>query len=271
MKLLARVVVGLLAVWLVAFVAGVPLAHDLARDVGRELNPPAPTLRQTPAQSPSQEPPSPWRTLPGQRGGRASPPPTGTPAAVTEVLDSVVQVLVSSCGRSGAGSGFVAARERVVTNAHVVEGASRVAVRTESGSRLAARVVLYDPAADTAVLAVPGLSGNALQPSRAEADEGAPAWVAGHPLGGPLKVVPASVLGTVGGTGSDRETYVLRTVVRPGNSGGPLLDAQGRVLGIVYATAADGDPEGYARTWPAVEDEVGAGTRATASVPVGGC
>ena len=95
--------------------------------------------------------------------------------------------------------------------------------------------------------------------------------MAGHPLGGPLKVVDASVLGTVGARGSDGETYVLRTVVRPGNSGGPLLDAQGRVLGVVFATAADGDPEGYARTWPAVQDEVRAGTGATATVPDGSC
>jgi S1-C subfamily serine protease len=153
----------------------------------------------------------------------------------------------------------------------VVEGASRVAVRTRSGARLAARVVLYDTAADTAVLAVAGLSADPLRSAPAEAGTGTSAWVAGHPLGGPLRVVDASVVGTVGATGSDRESYVLRTVVRPGNSGGPLLDAQGRVLGIVFATAADGDPEGYARTWLAVEDEVTAGTRASATVPDGTC
>jgi S1-C subfamily serine protease len=271
-------VLGVLVVWLVAAVAGVPLARDLAqhaadRAVGlaRHLDPPAPTLQQTPAPSRRGEAPAPWRRLPGRQGGQASPPPATTPAGVRSALGSVVQILVSSCGRDGAGSGFVAGRERVVTAAHVVEGASRVAVLTEAGDRLAARVVLYEPAADTAVLAVAGLSAAPLRSAPAEADNGASAWVAGHPLGGPLKVVGASVLGTVGAAGSNRESYVLRTVVRPGNSGGPLLDAQGRVLGIVFATAANGEPEGYARTWPAVEDEVGVGTYATATVADGSC
>jgi S1-C subfamily serine protease len=263
-RLVLRLLVGLLAVWLVAALAGVPLALDLGRraadraeGIARALNPPAPTLRQTPATP--------------QPSARPSPPPVGTPAGVTSALASVVQILVSSCGHGEAGSGFVAGRQRVVTNAHVVAGASRVVVRTELGDELAARVVLYDTAADTAVLAVQGLSAVPLRPAPAEAAEGAPAWVAGHPLAGPLKVVRASIEGISGATGSDGEAYVLHTVVRPGNSGGPLLDARGRVLGVVYATAANGDPQGYARTWPAVEDEVAAGTRATASVGVGSC
>jgi S1-C subfamily serine protease len=277
-RLLLRLVVGVLVLWVVAAVAGVPVAQDLVRRAGdgaegiaRRLDPPAPTLTQSPAPSPRAQPPPPLRSLPGRQGGRATPPPAGTPDGVRSALPSVVQILVSSCGRSGAGSGFVAGRERVVTAAHVVEGASRVAVRTQAGAELTARVVIYEPAADTAVLAVAGLSPDPLRFAPAEADRGSSAWVAGHPLGGPLKVVDASVLGTMGARGSDRETYVLRTVVRPGNSGGPLLDAQGRVLGLVFATAADGDPEGYARTWPAVEDEVTAGTRATATVPDGSC
>jgi S1-C subfamily serine protease len=271
-KLLLRLALGVLVVWLVAAVAGVPVVPT---GIVRALNPPAPTLRQVPAPTPAPAPrgeaPAPWRSLPGPQGGRASPPPAGTPAEVRSALDSVVQVLVSSCGRGGAGSGFVAGRERVVTNAHVVVGASRVAVLTQSGARLPARVVLYDTAADTAVLAVARLSADPLPVAPAEASAGTSAWVAGHPLGGPLKVVDASVLGTVGASGSDRESYVLHTRVRPGNSGGPLLDAQGRVLGVVFATAADGEPEGYARTWPAVVDEVKAGTRATATVPDGSC
>jgi S1-C subfamily serine protease len=277
-RLLLRLLGGVLVVWLVAAVAGVPMARDLARGAGdgvegiaRRLNPPAPTLSQSPAPSPREEPPPPLRSLPPRQGGRATPPPAGTPDGVRAALPSVVQILVSTCGQPGAGSGFIIGRERVVTAAHVVEGASRVAIRTQSGAQLAARVVLYEPAADTAVLAVAGLSADPLRFAPTEADTGSSAWVAGHPLGGPLKVVDASVLGTVGARGSDGETYVLRTVVRPGNSGGPLLDAQGRVLGVVFATAADGDPEGYARTWPAVEDEVAAGTGATATVPDGSC
>jgi S1-C subfamily serine protease len=261
-RILLRLALAVLVVWLAAAVAGVPVARDLAHrtadraeGIVRALNPPAPTLTQTPASS---------------SGGEASPT-AGTPAGVRSVLDSVVQILVTSCGRGGAGSGFVAGRERVATNAHVVEGASRITVGTRAGRQLPARVVLYDPGADTAVLAVAGLSADPLRSAPSEAVRGTAAWVAGHPLGGPLEVVDASVLGTVGPTGSDRESYVLRTVVRPGNSGGPLLDGQGRVLGIVYAAAADGDPQGYARTWPAVEDDVAAGTRATATVPDGSC
>src|SRR5690349_17684444 len=121
-RLLLRVVVGVLVVWLAAAAVGVPVARDLAQraadraeGIARALNPPAPTLRQTPAPSRRGSVPAPWRRLPGRQGGPASPPPAATPAGVRSALGSVVQILVSSCGRDGAGSGFVAGRERVVT------------------------------------------------------------------------------------------------------------------------------------------------------------
>jgi S1-C subfamily serine protease len=274
---------GLVAV-VVAALAGVPPAVSLAErarqwgssassgldrwvgggvDAGPGVETPA-----TPGSE--QDPPAPFETLPPAQAGRPGSAPAGTPDGVVAALDSVVQVLVQACGREGAGSGFVVGPGRVLTNAHVVRGADAVVVRSRDGTQRPARVVLFDPAADAAVLDVAGLGARALRPA-VPAGRGTDAWVAGHPLGGPLRVVTATVLRMAAGREGDRQTYVLRTVVRPGNSGGPLLDRDGRVLGLVYATAADGDAVGYARTWGAVADEAADGLTASGAVPVGSC
>jgi S1-C subfamily serine protease len=221
----------------------------------------------------AQDPPAPSEPRAPARPGRprqADPAPTGIPDGVRAALDSVVQVLVRGCGRAGAGSGFVVGPGRVLTNAHVVRGADAVVVRSRDGTRRPARVVLYDPAADAAVLDVAGLEARAL-PTAGPAGRGTDAWVAGHPSGGPLRVVKATVLRTLDGRRADQQTYVLRTVVRPGNSGGPLFDRRGRVLGLVFARAADGDAVGYARTWRAVADEAADGRTAASAVRVGSC
>ncbi len=286
-----RVLVAVALVWVVAAFAGVPVAADLAGRAqalredaadsvrrwatGQEdpgpwrAGPPGSQNRPADPADP-EEPPPPWRRLPGQQGGPSQPPPAGTPSGVVDALDSVVQILVARCSAGGAGSGFVIGDGRVMTNAHVVEGASRVRVLTRGGERLDARVVQFDQATDVAVLDVEDLDADPLQPA-SPADPGDDAWVAGHPLGGPLRVVDATVVGTRSYRGADQETYVLQTRVRPGNSGGPLLDEQGNVLGLVFATAADGDPVGYARTWSAVADEAEQGLGNDDTVSNGTC
>jgi S1-C subfamily serine protease len=195
-------------------------------------------------------------------GGEAIKPvpePDGSvPAAVAGAQDSVVTVLASkpACGVDSEGSGWVVQRGRVVTNAHVVAGASSVVVRQAGSSDVErATLVAFDPSRDLAVLDVTDLAAPALDigPDLAT---GAAAYAAGYPGNGPFTVSPQRVRDRVTARGTDiyqsgavdRDIYSLRGVVRPGNSGGPLLDANGQVAGVVFARSATDGDTGYALT-----------------------
>jgi S1-C subfamily serine protease len=209
-------------------------------------------------------------------------PPDGSVIDVGPVRQaerSIVKVTTDSpaCGTAQEGTGWVLERGRVVTNAHVVAGAERLRVQTPDGGTYAARLVVFDPDRDLAVLRVDGLPA---PPLRLGTDVGADtsAVVAGYPLDGPYAVVPARVRGVLEARGRDiygqdavlREIYSLYTRVQPGNSGGPLLDQQGRVVGVVFAKSLEDDNTGYALTLAEAKpvlDEAGAG----AEVPSGAC
>lgn len=211
---------------------------------------------------------------------------------------SVVEVQAPSCtpGRTSQGTGFYAeassGQRFVVTNAHVVGSATRVTVEGQHGSE-AARVVVDDPAADIAVLAVDGKTGPALTLASGNAANGTPAVVLGHPEGGPLTATGAVVLqrlpvveGTDDGAGAAglvpgmREAFRLAADVRHGNSGSPLLDTSGTVIGVVNAVGLTGDGTGYALTLPSVRADLEAAasdgasattTTTTTSGATGGC
>jgi S1-C subfamily serine protease len=169
-------------------------------------------------------------------------------AAVSAARGSVLKVrsVAPSCDRGIEGSSFVYARERVLTNAHVVAGASTVRVQGPAGW-LAAQVVLFDPGRDIAVLRVPGLTARPLPLASVVARSGQDAIVLGYPQDGPFDVRPARVRDRERITGRDiygqlsvdRDIYTIRSVVRVGNSGGPLIATNGSVLGIVFASALD--------------------------------
>ena len=194
------------------------------------------------------------------------PPPDARLAAdpvVVEVEPSVLKItgIAASCRRRIEGSGFVYAPERVMTNAHVVAGVREPEVEVD-GRRLPARVVLFDPARDIAVLAVEGLRRPALAAAPEPARPGADAIVVGYPQDGPFRPDPARVIRTQEARGQDiyqeetvvREIYSVRGTVRQGNSGGPLIDRTGRVLGVVFAAAADDRTIGYVLTWDEVDE-----------------
>ena len=190
---------------------------------------------------------------------RAVPEPdSSVPAAVSRSEQSVVTVLASkpACGIDSEGSGWVVQRGRVVTNAHVVAGASSVVVR-ESGSTAVERATLvaFDPSRDLAVLDVTDLTAPALDIGP-DLTAGAAAYAAGYPGDGPFTIAPQRVRDRVTARGTDiyqsgsvdRDIYSLRGSVRPGNSGGPLLDAEGKVAGVVFARSATDADTGYALT-----------------------
>jgi trypsin-like peptidase/colicin V production protein len=165
---------------------------------------------------------------------------------------SVVRVLGTACGLGVEGSGWVIGPGLVVTNAHVVAGEDDTTVTTQGGASLEATVVHYDPENDLALLRVEAdLPVLAIAPRR---ESGESAAVLGYPENGPYAVAPARLGDTRDTISEDsygrgpirRSIASLRGEVRSGNSGGPLVDDRGRVLGTVFAATTSGTPGGFA-------------------------
>jgi S1-C subfamily serine protease len=200
---------------------------------------------------------------------------------VVRALASVVHVRAESdsCGRGQVGSGWVVAPGRVATNAHVVAGADRVTVSVDgTGRERSARVVAFDPRRDVAVLQVKDLGAPAL----AQGDplvSGAVAALAGFPGDNGLWVGAARVRDVLRARGADiygnpdvtRRIYSLRAQVRRGASGGPMIDRDGEVVGMVFATSLDDPDTGYALTLDEVQPVLRRGVLATRAVSTGAC
>ena len=208
-----------------------------------------------------------------------NPALAGSPAVVSS-RKSVVKVLGSapSCSRRIEGSGFVYAPQHVMTNAHVVAGTRSVSVEL-NGDRRPGRVVFYDPGLDLAVIYVPGLSAPTMRFASAEAGSGDDAIVIGFPLDGPFDAQSARIRDVRNITGPDiydrrqvsREIYTIRALVRSGNSGGPLVDRDGRVLGVIFAAAADDPNTGFAVTSDEAAPIAAAARDSTAATATGSC
>ncbi|MBE7187552.1 MarP family serine protease [Jatrophihabitans endophyticus] len=218
-----------------------------------------------------------------------APPARLSPAAAREVRvahRSTFKIYgqAPECGRGIEGSGFVYAPHRIITNAHVVAGTRSVSVvvgRSSDGTArtVSASVVVFDPDRDIAVLRVPDLKAPVLHFAPRSARSGSPAVVLGYPENGPFTVRSARVRSqttvrgsNIYGNGSiDRSIYSIRAIVRSGNSGGPLLSYNGKVLGIVFATALDSSDTGFVLTDGEIAARAKQGRHATASVSTQSC
>jgi S1-C subfamily serine protease len=221
----------------------------------------------------------------GAEGTLAVPPPSPavlTSAGLAAARASIVKVegIAPGCSHKIEGSGFVYAPDHVITNAHVVAGVTeQEQVLTIGSVTFPARVVLYDPQRDIAVLYVPGLRAVPLRFAAGRAPVSADAIVAGYPLDGPFDAVPARIGAFEKATSPDiyqsaqvtREIYSIRAGVRPGNSGGPLLSRRGTVYGVVFAAAISVPDTGYALTGDEVASDAAAGANATTPVSTQGC
>jgi len=165
---------------------------------------------------------------------------------------SVVRVLGSACGLGVEGSGWALRPGLIVTNAHVIAGSEDTTVTTQDGIELDATPVYYGPEDDLALLRI-GADLPTL-PVSERRRSGADAAVLGYPENGPYAVTPAR-LGETRPTISEdsyghgpveRTIVALRGSVRSGNSGGPLVDAEGRAVGTVFAATTAGSPGGFA-------------------------
>jgi S1-C subfamily serine protease len=200
-------------------------------------------------------------------------------ATVTAVRSRIFKItgVAPSCSKRIEGSGFLFAPGRVMTNAHVVAGVKNPNVEID-GRQVGATVVVYDPDRDIAVLKVPDLNRTPLAfAGKAKTNDSA--IVIGYPQDGPYRADSARIRGTQRAKGPNiyqsktvvREIYALRSRVRPGNSGGPLVSPQGGVYGVVFAAAADDPQTGYALTANEVSGDASRGRTATARVSTGAC
>lgn len=212
----------------------------------------------------------------------AAPPPAGDVGdpEILAAASSAVQILglAPGCSAQQSGSGFAVPGDRVVTNAHVVAGTQRVTVRDADGRRHGAEVVAFEPDTDLAVLAVPGLDRPALEPA-ATPPAGAMIAFAGYPQGRPLEVGPAELQGTArtsmssidpGAAGPPVEVLQFAGAVEQGNSGGPLLDDDGRVIGVVFARSSV-EQTGFAVTGQSLAEVLEDSAGAVAPVDTGRC
>ncbi|WP_046728235.1 MarP family serine protease [Streptomyces humi] len=208
----------------------------------------------------------------------AKPSGDNVTAAATDAARRSTVKIEGSAGTQGReGSGFVFAPEHVMTNAHVVAGIDDPSVRIGGvGASYDAQVVLFDPDRDVAVLYVPQLRAPVLRFDTTAA-RGNSAVVAGYPQDGDLNLQAATVANKVQATGQNiysdatvtREIYSIRSTVRPGNSGGPLLTTGGRVFGVVFARSTSDSETGYVLTADEVAADAARGARATSAVDTG--
>jgi S1-C subfamily serine protease len=173
--------------------------------------------------------------------------------AIDNAKASVVKLEGLGCGGIVQGSGFVIDSDLVATNAHVVAGVPKVYVRDANGQHTGT-VVWFDPELDFAVVRANNLAGGPLLLNKDAAADGTRGAVLGYPGGGPLTAGGAEVLDDFRARGRDiynqrittREVYSLAAHVIPGNSGGPVIGEDGRVIGLVFAQSTSYDNVGYA-------------------------
>lgn len=199
---------------------------------------------------------------------------------VDNARDSIVRVLgeAPQCNRMLQGSGFVVGPDLVMTNAHVVAGTESVRLEGVSGT-YDSQVVYFDPDEDVAILRTWDLPFPELPWVDEPLQVGDNAVVIGFPESGPYTPTPARVDDRLDIRGPDiysagritREAYVLRSDVRQGNSGGPLMTNDGQVAGLVFGAGVGVESTGYALTADEAMEHLDQARHLEAAAPTGNC
>ncbi len=209
----------------------------------------------------------------------APDPALGNSPAVVATRPSVLKIrgVAPGCQRILDGSGFVVAPNAVMSTAHNVAGTASVTVEA-AGRSYAASVVSYDPREDIAILSAPGLPSPPLPFDALGAQPGADAVLLGYPGGGDFVATPARIREFIELSGPDlyhsttvtRDVYTVRGHVRQGNSGGPLIGRDGRVLGVAFGSSVDDADVGFVLTSSGVSNQM-AKVTSTVAVATGAC
>lgn len=210
-------------------------------------------------------------------------PPDPAVAALPDVITAGESVLkirgrAPSCNRAIEGTGFVIGPQRMLTNAHVVAGTDRVVVE-QGEDVLEATVMHYDPQRDLAILDVPGLDRAELPWAGEELDSGTDVVAVGYPLDAGLTFSPGRIQTDFTLRGPDiydsqtvtRGVYTVLADIRSGNSGGPLLDTTGQVVGVVFGAAIDRPDIGFILTEEEVASTVADGLVDAVPAETGAC
>jgi S1-C subfamily serine protease len=202
------------------------------------------------------------------------PPAAVNTPGVQSATTAVYRVESRGCGGVVSGSAYPVGRGYLVTNAHVVSGTTNTTLSQDATRAVGikATVVLFDPQRDIAVLYAPQVTTAALPVG--QASRGTQGAVIGYPGGGAETISPAVVEQSIQARGRDiyndglvdRNIWTVASEVRPGNSGGPLVDLQGHVLGLVFAASSTNPDQAYALTNDEVMPDVEAGMGRTARV-----
>lgn len=208
----------------------------------------------------------------------AVPSDQAAQAMAASAATSVVKVLGQACGYLQEGSGFVVGPGLVATNAHVVAGEPSSQVQVGTGT-YAATPVFYDPDYDLALLRTSAPLGPALDLDPADVERGTLGALLGYPKDGSLSVEPAGVASSLTAEGRDiynqgevvRKVYQIDANVEPGNSGGPVVDAGGQVIGVAFSRSTVWRGVGYALASPGVLRRVDEAAGRTAAVGTGAC
>jgi serine protease Do len=188
-------------------------------------------------------------TTPTAPTAPAEPSPTATPAAPADfartldrVESGVVMVRATTCSGTGVGSGFLVGGDQIITAAHVVDGAVSVAV-AQGDLVQPATVLGVDEERDVAVLSTAGIPGFAFSMTPTMPAAGTAVAVVGHPLGEPLTITSGNVSRIDDALWPNLQ---LDVSVSPGNSGGPVVTADGRVVGVLVGEDREADGLAYA-------------------------
>lgn len=199
-------------------------------------------------------------------------------AAVSKDRASVVKIVGQGCGGIVDGSGFIVKPGFVATNAHVVAGIHAPRVLDSAGTHQST-VVWFDPNLDFAILRVSNLVGGSLPLNTPISKTGTPIAVLGYPGGGEFTAKPGAVLdqfmasgrNIYGRSSASREVYEIQADVIPGNSGGPMVAADGSVVGVVFAESTSYAHVGYALTAASINKAVNSAVQHNHPVNTAGC
>ena len=206
------------------------------------------------------------------------PNPGAIQAATIKDRASVVKIEGRGCGGIVEGSGFIAGKGVVITNAHVVAGVTYPYIIDDNGSHRA-NVIWFDSNLDLAVLTAINLPEKPLNISIVYIAPGTQGAVLGYPGGGDFSAGPAVVVEEFNAIGhniynqgsTQRDIYDIRTNIMPGNSGGPLVDESGSVIGVVFAESTTYNHVGYALATKAVVNELHQAEASNSTVSTGTC
>ncbi|GAA1404669.1 serine protease [Glutamicibacter uratoxydans] len=194
--------------------------------------------------------------------------------SVAKISGTAVQ-----CGVNLTGSGFVVDDELVMTNAHVVAGLSAATIEIGDEQLRRAKVVYFDPQADIALLHVDGLEAEPIPLAHHDLSRGDSAAFIGYPAGGPQQIHGAvvasmatvSIANIYGEDPGRLSVYQLSAQVAQGNSGGPLVDSNGDVAGLIFAKSRSNEDVGFALSLEEMQKALDAGGHRTTSIKTGTC